>query len=91
MRPAKDGRVLTRERVLECGAVREVSIQNVHQLGVRDAELPASDSGYTFDGRAVERAAEGVSSDHSARAHDGNFPARCGNVHDIARSSSQST
>jgi hypothetical protein len=54
----------------ECGTVREVWMQYLFQLGVRDAKLPAPDSGYMFDGGVFERAANGVSADHPSRAHD---------------------
>jgi len=67
---AKDRCVLTGERLRECGAVREVSVQNLFQLGVRDAEVLASDSRHSFDGVVSQRTAKGVSADHSGRAHN---------------------
>ena len=45
-------------------------MQNLCQLGVRDAELPAPDRRHTSDGGVIERVAKGVSADHSGRAHD---------------------
>jgi hypothetical protein len=44
---AKDRRVLTRKRLRERGAVREVSMQNLVELGMRDAKLPAADRHHT--------------------------------------------
>jgi hypothetical protein len=40
------------------------------RFGVRDAELLASDSGHSCDGRVIECLAKGVSADHSSRTHD---------------------
>jgi len=56
---AKDDCVLTQKRV------REVSMQNLLHLGVRDVELLAPDSGHSSDGRVFECAAKGVSANHS--------------------------
>jgi hypothetical protein len=69
---AKDGGVLTQESFRECGAIREVLMQNLSQLGVRDAELPAADSGHTADGRMVKCVTKSVATDHSTPADDYN-------------------
>src|ERR1700722_6536190 len=45
----KDCRVLTEKRLRECRAVREVLVKNLFQLGVRDAEVLASDRRHSFD------------------------------------------
>jgi hypothetical protein len=67
-------------------------MQNLCQLGVREAKLPAADSRHTSNGGVVERVAKGVSADHSRRADDyKTFLARRRNVYDSVRSSSQST
>jgi hypothetical protein len=67
---AKDGCVLTRDRLRECGAVTEVSMQNLVELGVRYPNLPAANRRHTSNGWVVQRIAKGVSTDHSSRAHD---------------------
>ena len=67
---AKDDCVLTQKRVRETGTVREVSMQNLLHLGVRDVELLAPDSGHSSDGRVFECAAKSVSANHSRCAHD---------------------
>jgi hypothetical protein len=67
---AKDRCVLTGERLRECGAVREVPMQNLLQLGVRVAELPAPERRHTFNGGVLECVAKSVATDHSRRAHD---------------------
>jgi hypothetical protein len=45
--------VLTRERLRERAAVREVSMQDLVQLGMRHAQLPAADRRHTFNGVAT--------------------------------------
>ena len=90
--PRQNYCVLSRERLRECGAIREVSMENIFQLGVRDSKLPAPDHRRTRQGGMIERVAKGVSTDHSRRAHDYNaFLARRRNTHDNVRSSIQST
>jgi hypothetical protein len=49
--------VLTRGHLCECGAVREVLMDNLSQLGVREAEPPAPDRCHNSDGGALERIA----------------------------------
>jgi hypothetical protein len=48
---------LTGEFLREYGAVREVWMQNLFQLGVRDAQLPAPNSSHTCNGGVLERVA----------------------------------
>jgi hypothetical protein len=64
------GRKLTREHLRERGAVRKVWMQNLCQLGMRDAELPAPDRCRTSDGGVLYRVTKALSADHSRRAHD---------------------
>jgi hypothetical protein len=64
---AKDCSVLSGERLRECRAVREVSVHNLVQLGMRNVELPANDRRRRLDGGMLERIAKGVSTDHSRR------------------------
>ena len=66
---AKDRSVLSGERLRECRAVREVSVHNLVQPGMRNVELPANDRRRRLDGGMLERIAKGVSTDHSRRAH----------------------
>jgi len=67
-------------------------MQNLFQLGVCDADRPPPDRRHSFDIRVVERIAQGVSADHSGRAHDDKMcVASQPSVHDRAGSSSQST
>jgi hypothetical protein len=56
---AKHGCVLRRQRLSECGAVREASMKDLFQLGVRDTELPAPNSGHTPDSAMVQARNEG--------------------------------
>jgi hypothetical protein len=57
-------------------------MQNLFQLGVRDADLPAPDRRRMSDGGMLERTAKRVSTDHPSRAHDYNACLPCrGNVH----------
>src|SRR5579863_3989495 len=52
------------------------------QFRVRDAELPAPYRSHTGDGGVLEREAQGVSTDHACRTHDGDpYLARCRYVH----------
>jgi hypothetical protein len=89
---ARNHCVLPRERLPECGAIRDVSMENFFQLGVQDPKLPAPDHRRTCHGGMIERVAKGVFTDHSRRAHDYNaFLARRRNTHDSVRSSIQST
>ena len=89
---AKDRRVLTRERVRECGAVCEIRVQNLLQFGVRDAKHPPSDCCHKSDSGMTERVAEGMAADHSSRPnYDKSCLVRRRKIHDSTRSSSQST
>ncbi len=47
-------------------------MQDLFQLRVRDAKLPAPDSRHTCNGGVLERVAQGASTDHACGAHDGN-------------------
>src|SRR6185437_2901921 len=67
---AKSHRMLTRKCLHERGAVSEVSMQHLVQLGMRYAKLPAADRRHTSNIGVVKRIAEGVSADHSRRTHD---------------------
>src|SRR5579863_3951349 len=89
---AKNRRGLIRKHLRECGAVSEVWMQNLCQLGMRYAKLPAPDRRHTFNSGMVERVAKGVAADHSRRAHHYDTVLfRRTSVHDNARSSIQST
>jgi hypothetical protein len=67
---AKNSGALIRENLGECGAIREVLVQNLSQLGVRDAEFLAPDSGHISDAGMVKCVTKSVAADHSSRAHD---------------------
>src|SRR4029077_10102880 len=67
---AKDSRVLTRERHIECRTVREVSMQNLDELGMRDADVAAPDRRHASDSGILKRIAKGISADHSCGADD---------------------
>jgi hypothetical protein len=67
---AKDSGVLTRKSFREGGAVREVPVQDLSQLGVQDADVLAPDSGHTSDGGMVKSVTKGVATDHSTSAND---------------------
>ena len=56
------------------GAVREVPMRNLLELGVRDAQRPAADSGHSRDSGMIESVTEGVSADHSGRADNYKTP-----------------
>jgi hypothetical protein len=89
---AKNRRFLTREYFRESGAIREVSMDNFFQLGVREAKSPAADRRHTSNGGVVQRIAKGVAADHPRRADDyKTFLGRRRSVHDSSRWSSQST
>src|ERR1700692_1637767 len=89
---AKDCCVLTQERLRECGAVREVSMLNLRELGMRDADLLAPNRRHTSDSGVLECVAKCVSADHSSRANDYDAPlARRRYVRHSVRSSIQST
>jgi hypothetical protein len=45
-------------------------MQNLSQLGVRDTELLAPDSGHTSEGGMVKCGTKGVATDHSTPADD---------------------
>src|SRR5258706_878433 len=62
--------VLLRERLRERRAVYEVLMQNLVQLGVRNAELPAPDRNHASDGGGSERVSQLVPTYHSGRGHD---------------------
>ena len=49
-------------------------MQNLFQLGVRDTDPLAPNSGHACDGRVFERVAKGVSTDHPSRTHDYKAP-----------------
>ena len=67
-------------------------MQNLFDLGMGEAQLFAADDNDDANGRVIERVAQSVSADHSARTYDDK---RClaGNriSHYNARSSTQST
>jgi hypothetical protein len=63
-------RVLSRDLVRECGAVREVSMDNLFQFRMRNAEFSAPDGRHALDGWMIECVLKGVSAHHSSRAHD---------------------
>ena len=69
---AKDSGILIRERLRQGGAVGEVLVQNLLQLGVRDAQPLAPDGSHRSDGGVIECIAKGISADHSSRSHDHN-------------------
>src|SRR6202007_2078072 len=50
--------------------VGKVSMQDLFQLGVRDADISAPDSRHTSDDGVLERIAKGVSANHPSRAHN---------------------
>src|SRR5882672_8376962 len=54
---AKNACVLTRDYPSECGTVRKILMQDLVKLGMRDAQLPASDSRYALDGGVIEHVA----------------------------------
>src|SRR5882762_11830588 len=92
----KDRCVLIRKHPRERRTVCEVSMQNLCQLGMRNAELPAPDRRYTADSRILKRAAQGVSADHPRCAHNYKAllvrkPDLISRCHESTRSSSQST
>jgi hypothetical protein len=67
-------------------------MQDIFQLGVRDAELPPPDRRHSSDSGVVKRIAKGAAADHSRRADDNKTClAWWPRVHDRARCSSQST
>jgi hypothetical protein len=66
-------------------------MQNLFQLGVRDAEPPPSDRRHNSDSGVVKRVAQGVAADHSRRPDDNKTCLAWRNDHDRARCSSQST
>src|ERR1700677_5308613 len=45
-------------------------MQNLFQLGVRDAGVSAPNGSHTGNGGGFERVAKSVSTNHSSRAHD---------------------
>ena len=51
---AKNACVLTRDYPSECGTVRKILMQDLVKLGMRDAQLPASDSRYALDGGVMK-------------------------------------
>jgi len=56
---AKHSCVLRRQHLSERGAVREASMKNLFQLGVRDTEPPSPNSGHTRDSAMVQARNEG--------------------------------
>lgn len=60
----------SRERLCECGAVREVRVQNLVQLGMRYAKTPAADRCNPPNDGVIQCVAKGVSSDHFRRTHN---------------------
>jgi len=56
---AKDSGILIRERLRECGAVGEVLVQNLLQLGMRDAQPFAPDSRHSSRRRGDRVHSEG--------------------------------
>src|SRR4029077_10285685 len=87
---AKHGCVLTSERLCECRAVREVSVYDFIQLGMRDIELSANDRRYAFHRRMSQGVAKSVSTNHSRRTYKNKALLSRG-CHESARSSVQST
>src|SRR4029077_3195981 len=67
---AENHRILTRKCLLERGAIGEVSMQNLVQLGMRYAKFPAADRRHTSNVGVVQRIAKRVSADHSRRTND---------------------
>jgi hypothetical protein len=66
-------------------------MQNLVQLGVREARFPAADGRYTRNGGMVERVAKGITAHHPRGAHDDKTLLACRRIHDSGRSSIQST
>jgi hypothetical protein len=58
---AKDDGILSRKLLSECGAVREVSMNNLFQLGMRNAKFSASNSCHVSNDGMLKRVAKRVS------------------------------
>src|SRR6476659_1621957 len=71
---AKDRCVLVREHLREYRAVGEVLMENLVQLGMRDADLSAPDGRRTSNGGVLKRISKRVSTDHSSSTHDDKVP-----------------
>src|SRR4029077_6128919 len=89
----EDGPVLLRERTREPGAIPEVSMHDLCQLRMRDADRPAYDRRHLVDGGICESIPKSVAAHHPRGAddHQAFLTRAVGAAHANGRASIQST